>query len=92
MSVKIKQWCCKSNWPSLLLVFTVTSLVASYFWVFGSVVQPPLDEDNVVNMHRGGLSVFDVPVSVSNEPTDYKATIKAISIFSNRSACFYTSS
>uniref|UniRef100_A0A7S0M672 Uncharacterized protein n=1 Tax=Cryptomonas curvata TaxID=233186 RepID=A0A7S0M672_9CRYP len=55
------------------------SLIAAYFWVFGSAVQPPLDEDNAVNMHRGEfekLAQFDVPVSVSDTPTKYKAILK----------------
>mmetsp|Transcript_17794 Transcript_17794/g.37536 ORF Transcript_17794/g.37536 Transcript_17794/m.37536 type:complete len:163 (-) Transcript_17794:53-541(-) len=70
----------KSNWPALLLVFSMAFMVAAYFWMFGSVFQEsPHDEENTVNMHLGGsekLAVFEVPQFVSDAPTKYKAILK----------------
>ncbi len=72
----------KPNWPALLVVSTLVFVVAAYFWIFGSVVHDsPLDEDNAMNMHLGGfekLVQFDVPQFVSDDPTNFKATIKVI--------------
>ena len=84
----------KSNWPALLLVFSMAFMIAAYFWVFGSVFhESPLDEDNTVNMHLGGfekLAEFDVPQFVSDAPINYKATIKVYDfffIFPNQARC-----
>ena len=82
MQLKTRQAWYK-NWPSIILVFTMICLAVAYFCFLGSAVQPPLDTDNVLNMHPGGfdkLAEFDVPVSVSDTPTKYKAILKVFGL------------
>ncbi len=84
----------KSNRQTLLLVFSMTSLVAAYFWMFGSVdhESPVVNAISTHVVFFEKLEEFDVPVSVSNVPSNYKATIKVstsiLVVSLNKASCF----